>query len=162
MEAVVSEVLPQTLADFRSDREEILELVPLEARDQVAEYVEDLSDMMGRGFQVMVEESETTLLELEIAQTKLDALQVTTSSLDSRAAAIADTLEGDLRSTLERQRAVSRDAAAIIEHIRAFDEQYISEQDSEERLRLNRNQRETIAAFHTKVLVDLAALAGAR
>ncbi|MDX1384778.1 MAG: hypothetical protein R3190_14090, partial [Thermoanaerobaculia bacterium] len=35
MEAVVSEVLPQTLADFREEREEILELVPEEARQEV-------------------------------------------------------------------------------------------------------------------------------
>jgi hypothetical protein len=169
MEQVVSQMIPQTLEGFRAEREQILELVPEQAREEVAAYVDELSDVMGRGFQVLREESEATLLELEIAQTKLDALQAATDSLgattdaiDSRAAAISETLEGDLREALEAQRRINREAQQLIERIRGFDEQYITHEGSEQRLRLNRRQRELVANFHDVVVSELAAMASSR
>ncbi len=158
IEQVVAEVIPRTLEEFRDDRQEILELVPEEARDVVEEQLDEVSDLLGRGFQVLREENDAVLLELEIAQSKLDGLEARTDSIGTQTAAINDTLEGSLRSALEGQAEMRRQATAVIQKLQAFDLEYLSDRSSAERLKLNRRQREAIENFHDAVVADLSAL----
>ena len=162
MESVVSEVIPKTLEEFRDDRQEILDLVPEQARDVVEGHLDELGDVLGRGFQVLREENEAVLLELEVAQSKLDGLEARTDSIDSQATAINATLEGSLRSALEGQAVMRRQATAVIQKLHAFDLDYLSDRDSDQRLKLSRRQREALENFHDAVVADLSALGSDR
>jgi hypothetical protein len=170
MDAVVADVVPSTLAEFKSEREEILKLVPEAARQEVSSYLEELTDAMGHGFQVLRDQSEEALLELEVAQTKLDALQARadtigtqTETIGTQTRSINSTLEGSLREAIEAQRAMRLQASALVGTVQAFDRAHLSDHTSDSRLKLNRNQRETIEQFHARLIGELTALgAGSR
>jgi hypothetical protein len=163
MDAVVASVVPDTLAEFKSEREEILKLVPETTRQEVGAYLDELTDAMGHGFQVLRDQNENTLLELEVAQTKLDALQARADSIGTQTTSINETLDGSLRDTIEGQRRMRQRStelvAKLVAKVQGFDQAHLSVRDSESRLKLNRNQRETIEQFHAGLIGDLTALA---
>jgi hypothetical protein len=161
LDAVVASVVPDTLAEFKSEREEILKLVPETAKEEVGAYLDDLTDAMGHGFQVLRDQNEDMALDLEMAQTKLDALQARTDSIGTATTSISDTLEGSLREALEAQRRVRLRATELVASVQAFDQTHVSVRDSESRLKLNRNQRETIEQFHARLIGELTALGSA-
>ena len=151
-DALLAEVLPRAMEDFRTERDRIIELIPAETRQEVEGYLDELSDGMARGFQVLREENETVFLQLEIAQTKLDVLADQTDSIGEEARSITALLDGALEEQQERA------LAGVVERIHVFDKEFINDRDSKERLRLSRNQRETIKGFHDDVVGILAAL----
>lgn len=157
-DALLAEVLPRAMEDFRAERDRIIELIPVETQQEVEGYLDELSDGMARGFQVLREENETVLLQLEIAQTKLDVLADQTGSIGEEARSITARLDGALADQQQRALATRRSIAGVVETIHVFDREFINDRDSEERLRLNRNQRETIKGFHDDVVGRLAAL----
>lgn len=158
MDAVVADVVPNTLAQFKSEREEILKLVPEAARKEVGSYLDELTDAMGHGFQVLRDQNENALLELEVAQTKLDALQARADSIGTQTTSINSTLDGSLREAIEAQRTMRQQASALVATVQAFDRAHLSDHDSDSRLKLNRNQRETLEQFHERIIADLTAL----
>jgi hypothetical protein len=158
MDAVVADVVPNTLAEFRAEREEILKLVPDAARQEVGAYLDELTDAMGHGFQVLRDQSENALLELEVAQTKLDSLQARTDSIGTQTTSINETLEGSLREAVESQRRMRQQASELVSTVQSFDRDHLSVHDSDCRLKLNRNQRETIEQFHARLIGGLTAL----
>jgi chromosome segregation ATPase len=158
MDAVVASVVPGTLAQFRAEREEILKLVPDTTRKEVESYIDQLTDAMGRGFQVLRDQNESTALQLEVAQTKLDALQARADTIGTQTSSINDTLEGSLREAIETQRRMRQHAIELVGTVQQFDQSYLSVKESDSRLKLNRNQRETIEQFHAKLIGQLTAL----
>jgi len=158
LDAVVAEVVPSTLAEFKSEREEILKLVPEAARQEVGAYLDELTDAMGHGFQVLRDQNENTLLELEVAQTKLDALQARADSIGDQTSSIGDTLEGNLRQALDEQRRMRQRASELVAAVQTFDQAHLSVHSSDSRLKLNRNQRETIEQFHARLIGELTTL----
>ena len=158
MDAVVASVVPGTLAEFKAEREEILKLVPDTTRKEVEQYIDQLTDAMGRGFQVLRDQNESTSLQLEVAQTKLDALQARADTIGTQTSSINDTLEGSLREAIEAQRQMRQHAIALVGSVQAFDQSYVTVKESDSRLKLNRNQRETIEQFHAKLIGQLTAL----
>ena len=160
MDTVVASVVPGTLAEFRAEREEILKLVPETTRKEVQQYIDQLTDAMGRGFQVLRDQNENVTLELEVAQTKLDALQARTDSIGTQTTSINATLEGSLREAIETQQRMRQQAAALVSTVQSFDKSYVTVKESDSRLKLNRNQRETIEQFHAKLIGDLTAISG--
>ncbi len=159
-DTLLAEVLPRAMEDFRAERDRIIEPIPEETRQEVEGYLDVLSDGLARGFQVLREENETVLLQLEIAQTKLDVLADQTDSIGEEARSITASLDRVLLEHQERALATRRAIAGIVERIHAFDRDFINERGSPERLHLNRNQRETIKGFHDEVVGGLAALSG--
>ena len=158
MDAVVASVVPGTLAQFKAEREEILKLVPDTTRKEVEQYIDQLTDAMGRGFQVLRDQNENTALELEGAQTKLDALQARADTIGTQTSSINATLEGSLREAIEDQRRMRQEAIALVSTVQGFDASYVTVKESESRLKLNRNQRETIQQFHSRLIAQLTAL----
>jgi hypothetical protein len=158
MDVVVAQVLPQSLAEFKSEREEILKLVPDAAREEVGKYLDELTDAMGHGFQLLRDQNEDTLLQLEMAQTKLDSLQARTDSIGTQTTSIGDTLEGSLREAIDVQRGMRQRASDLVAMVQEFDKSHVSVKASESRLKLNRNQRETIEQFHARLIGELTAL----
>jgi hypothetical protein len=160
MDSVVASVVPGTLAQFKAEREEILKLVPDTTRKEVEQYIDQLTDAMGHGFQVLRDQNENTALALEVAHTKLDALQARADSIGSQTTSINDTLEGSLRDAIEAQRHMHQQAIELVGTVQAFDQQFVTVKDSDSRLKLNRNQRETIEQFHSKLISQLSAIGG--
>ena len=160
MDAVVASVVPGTLAQFKAEREEVLKLVPETTREEVGRYIDQLTDAMGRGFQVLRDQNESTALQLEVAQTKLDALQARADTIGTQTSTINQTLDGSLRAAVEEQRRMRQEAIALISTVQTFDQTYVSVKESENRLKLNRNQRETIEQFHARLIGQLTALGG--
>ena len=160
MDAVVASVVPGTLAQFKAEREEVLKLVPETTREEVERYIDQLTDAMGRGFQVLRDQNESTALQLEVAQTKLDALQARADTIGTQTSTINQTLDGSLRDAIEEQRRMRQEAIALISTVQTFDQTYVSVKESENRLKLNRNQRETIEQFHARLIGQLTALGG--
>jgi hypothetical protein len=160
MDAVVASVVPGTLAQFKSEREEILKLVPDTTRKEVEQYIDQLTDAMGHGFQVLRDQNENTALALEVAQTKLDALQARADTIGTQTTSINATLEGSLREAIEAQRQMRQQAVAIVGVVQDWDKSYVTVKESDSRLKLNRNQRETIEQFHSKLIAQLSAIGG--
>jgi len=160
MDAVVASVVPGTLAQFKSEREDILKLVPETTRKEVEQYIDQLTNAMGHGFQVLRDQNEETALALEVAQTKLDALQARADSIGTQTTSINATLEGSLREAIEAQRQMRQQAVAIVSLVQEFDHSYVSVKESESRLKLNRNQRETIEQFHARLISQLSSIGG--
>jgi hypothetical protein len=160
MDAVVASVVPGTLAQFKAEREEILKLVPETTRKEVERYIDQLTDAMGRGFQVLRDQNESSALQLEVAQTKLDALQARADTIGTQTSSINATLEGSLRDAIEAQRRMRQQAIELVSTVQTFDQSYVTVKESESRLKLNRNQRETIEQFHAKLIGQLTALGG--
>jgi hypothetical protein len=158
MDAVVASVVPGTLAQFKAEREEILKLVPESTREEVGRYMDQLTDAMGRGFQVLRDQNESTALQLEVAQTKLDALQARADTIGTQTSSINDTLDGSLREAIETQRHMRQQAIELVSTVQQFDQSFVSVKESDSRLKLNRNQRETIEQFHAKLIAQLTAL----
>ncbi|HEX2465375.1 MAG TPA: hypothetical protein VHR17_12200 [Thermoanaerobaculia bacterium] len=158
MDAVVASVVPGTLAQFKAEREEILKLVPDTTRKEVEAYIDQLTDAMGRGFQVLRDQNESSALQLEVAQTKLDALQARADNIGTQTSTINQTLDGSLREAIETQRRMRQEAIALVSTVQSFDQSYVSVKESENRLKLNRNQRETIEQFHARLIAQLNAL----
>lgn len=158
METVMSDVIPQTLREFRSERDEIVELVPEQARQEVQRYLDEFAEGMTRGFQVMKEDSDRILMELDRNKTLLDEVGVRTSSIDER---VTSTLQ-DAFNSRDRLTAVRNEmiesASALVDEIHEFDRTYIGEKASPDRLKLNRKQREAIQLFHDHLVSQLAAL----
>ena len=51
-----------------------------------------------------------------------------------------------------------QEAIALVSTVQTFDQSYVSVKESENRLKLNRNQRETIEQFHARLIAQLTAL----
>ena len=168
-DALLAEVLPRAMQDFEKERRRIVELIPEQTRDEVEGYLDGLADGMARGFQVLKEENEAVLLQLEVAQTKLDVLGARTDSLGEQTASLGETaasisthLEEALEERHQREIATRRALAGLVARIHDFDSEFINDRSSPDRLKLNRNQRETIKGFHDLLVTDLSGLSAAR
>jgi hypothetical protein len=151
MESVIQSVIPKTLEDFQKDKQQILELVPEQARKEVQQHLDQFSDVMARGFQVLKEDSEQILADLEVTKTKLDLLGDRTSSID-------EAVEKTLHQAIVDRQQLEQAAAAIVAEIHDFDRSFISDKASSDKLNLNRKQRETIQLFHDGLVGKLVAL----
>ena len=158
LDEVATTVLPKALSDFREERDRILELIPTQTREEVASYINELADATARGFQVLRDETENVLLELEIAQLKLDRLGARTDSIGEHAESISLSIENSLRESAEARQRIRKRVSDLVDRVHDFDAEYINDRSSSDRLRLNRRQRETIKAFHDDVVSSLAGL----
>jgi hypothetical protein len=151
MEAVMSEVLPQTLEEFRREKQEIIELVPEQAKAEVEAYLEELTRAVGQGFQQLQEDNQRVLSELGEAKQKLEEVGAQARSIDET---VSQRLE---RAYASRDRMRSA-VAEVVAEIQSFDQSYINDKSSEERLKLNRRERETITLFHDRLVSELTEL----
>lgn len=157
-EELMSQAMPRALSEFREEREEILELVPQTARAEIESYLEDFTASVGQGFSSLQRsndqllESNTRILsQLETAKVQLDEVGVKTTNIDT-------TIREGLASSREMVTTMRQDVRKIAADIQAFDQKYINDQESDDRLRLNRKERETIGKFHQDILTRVTAL----
>lgn len=151
IQTVVEEALPQTIREFEADRDRILEMVPSEVQGEVESYLSGFARAVARGFDTLHEQNEKILIELEVYKTTLEEVGVRTRSID-------DTVSQKLQEAAAGRQDAAAVAAEIIDEIQTFDRTYVSDKGSRERLRLNRNQRETVALFLDQVVRRLVEL----
>lgn len=157
-EKALAEAVPQSLQQFQEERDKIIELVPEAARQEVRSYLDDFSKSVSRGFQSLQQSQDALrgdnariLAELDTSRQSLAAVGDRTQSIDS-------TLKQNLQSAnVDRQR-MRASAAAIVQMVQEFDQAYINEKGSDERLSLSRKERETITNFHARLMTSLTAL----
>ncbi len=145
IQTVVEEALPQAIREFETDRDRILELVPSEVQGEVESYLSGFARAVAKGFDTLHEQNEKILIQLEVYKTTLEEVGVRTRSID-------DTVTQKLQQAAAGRRDAAVVAAEIIDEIQTFDRTYISDKGSRERLKLNRNQRETVALFLDQVV----------
>jgi hypothetical protein len=151
MDSTLTDLLPATLREFEGERERILELVPVQVQEEVASYMDNFSQAVGRGFQSIQRDNERMMMELTTARSHLESLGVSSEDLGRRVQSID--------AGLSRQNTLRADAAGISDALRDFDETMVLCKDCDGRLRLNRKEREAIALFHADIVARLNRLA---
>ena len=162
IQAVVEEVLPETVKDFEAERDRIVALMPEEVKREVDTYLSSFAQAVARGFDLLTEQNREILGELQLYKASLEEVGVRTQSIDDtvkqqlRDAAV----EVDEAAAVRRRsaRLVAETATALIDEVHGFDQTYITDRGSGERLKLNRNQRETVALFHDRLVRRLIEL----
>lgn len=162
IQQVVEEVLPQTVKDFEAERDRIVAMMPEEVRREVEDYLSSFATAVARGFDRLTEQNREILAELKVYKTGLDEVGVRTRSIDETVTARLRESALQVERAAADQRAAARRVAAaanaLIDEVQGFDQKYITDKDSRERLRLNRNQRETVALFHDQLVRELIEL----
>ncbi len=151
IETVVEEALPQTIREFEDERDRIMQLIPSEVQQEVDSYLSGFARAVAKGFDTLNDQNRKILTELEVYRATLDEVGVRTRSID-------DTITRKLQDAAEGRKQVAGVATGIIDEIQEFELAYISDKGSRERLKLNRNQRETIALFHDRLVRRLIEL----
>lgn len=156
IQAVVEEALPATILEFETERARILELIPAGVKQEVNDYLSGFATAVARGFDELNDQNERILTELSVYKRSLDEVGVRTQSID-------ETMTAQLQDANHARRQAEREVAAgvksLIDQIQEFEKTYISDRSSDDRLRLNRNQRETITLFHDQLVGGLVELA---
>lgn len=162
IQEVVEDVLPQTVRDFEAERDRIVALMPEEVKREVESYLSSFATAVARGFDRLSEQNREILAELKVYQTGLDEVGVRTRSIDETVTARLRDSQLQLEAAAADRRAAARRVAQaandLIDEVQGFDQTYITDKDSRERLRLNRNQRETVALFHDQLVRQLIEL----
>jgi hypothetical protein len=161
IQAVVEEALPQTIREFEAERTRILELIPAGVQQEVNDYLSGFSLAVARGFDELNGQNQKILTELSVYKASLEEVGVRTQSIDETVTA---QLQESNAARREAERSVAKVTAELIDEIQEFERTFISDKSSRERLKLNRNQRETVALFHDELvrrLVDLREASGA-
>lgn len=158
MESTITEALPRTLGEFHEERERIVAMVPEQVQNEVEGYLNDYFATVMKGFEFLQKDNTDIKLQLEATNKVLSNLGADTRYIGNAVdeALVEERYRRDaLRSRVD---AVSENLNDIIELIVEFDQTQINCKSCPERLRLNRKERETIAAFHQELMADLANL----
>ncbi len=162
IQQVVEEVLPQTVKDFEAERDRIVAMMPEEIRREVDTYLSSFATAVARGFDRLTEQNREILAELKLYKSGLDEVGVRTRSIDETVTASLRESAVQLEEAAVERRRVAREvaaaAAALIDEIQGFDQTYLSDKESSERLHLRRRQRETLTGFHDRLMRALVEL----
>ncbi len=156
LDSTLEEAVPDALATFRAERQEILEQVPVQVRDEVESYLDEFATAVGRSFQRLSEDNDKILAELGTAQLELTKLGVDTESLivASRESTIQEVRVGQAsRKDLDAR------SAEIVSKILKFDRERINCKDCDNRLRLNKKEIQAITEFHATLIEALQVFA---
>jgi len=154
MDAVLEQVIPETMEEFRGERDRIAAMVPVQVQEEVASFMEKFSNAVASGFSVLRQDNQQMVAELAAAREELSRLGVSAETLQDR----VDTI----KTSLDDQAATRHQAAAIAEVIQDFDQAMILCKDCKDRLRLNRHEREVISNFHAELVGRLSELQAGR
>ncbi len=162
LDSTLEEVVPEALATFRSEREEILEQVPVQVREEVESYLDEFATAVARSFQRLSDDNDKILSELGTAKIELAKLSADTEALIS---AGVDTTIQEVREGQASRETLDARSASIVAMILDFDRSRINCKSCDNRLRLNKKEIQAITAFHGDLIENLqgfAAPAGAQ
>ncbi len=161
VEASITDTLPRQLSELHAERERIVELVPEQVKHEVEGYLDEYFATVMGGLTALKEDNDeirqelaATRRQLESAGQQLDSVSADTQSIRT----LGSSIDQQLREERQRREAIARGIADIADLITTFDQEKINCRDCPDRLRLNRNKREAITAFHQQLLTALADL----
>jgi len=156
MENSVTEAVPRALIELHEERERILELVPEQVENEVSAYLDDYFATVMKGFELLNQGNHDIQLRLSATLEALKTVGKDTRSISNAIdGALAD--ERAQRDAIDQQLgALSGELTAIIDRIVGFDQQRINCKSCDQRLRLNRKQREAILGLHAELMLALA------
>lgn len=158
LEASIADSLPQALTEFHDERDRILRLVPEQVESEVDAYLEDYFSTVMKGFQFLKKDNDEIKMQLQATQRALASVSSDTQSIST---AVDQTLAAErLRRDIEiaHRQDVSQQLSALISEITSFDQERINCKSCEDRVKLNRKEREAILGFHAELLRQLSAL----
>ncbi len=156
MENSVIEAVPRALTELHEERERILELVPEQVENEVSAYLDDYFATVMKGFELLNQDNHDIQLRLDATFEALKTVGKDTRSISTAIdGALAD--ERAQRDAIGQQLgALSGELTAIVDRIVGFDQQRINCKNCDQRLRLNRKQRQAILSLHAELLLALA------
>ena len=158
LESSVSEALPRALNEFQAERDRIIELVPEQVQSELSAYLDDYFAAVRKGFGQLAQDNEEIKTQLRVTHQALQAVGADTRAIGTQ---IEETV-ADERAKREREQArrerVTAYLAELVDQVVEFDQTRINCKECPERLKLNRNQRETVLGFHAELMADLSDL----
>lgn len=149
-EAITQEA-PAVLSTIQAEKEVFLQQLPEAVRTQVDSYLEKFSGDVKKAFALMREQNQRMALRLE-------EVGATTDRTEGKADRILGQMVERERDLLNDATRVQAGIVATIGVISEFDRTIINCKDCPERLVLSRKERETITAFHDKLVEQLSGL----
>ncbi len=158
MESSITNALPKALSEFHSERDRILRMVPEQVQAEVNAYLEDYFATVMKGFQALKSDNDEIKLELQATRKALEVVGADTQTINT---AVSQTLAEE-RSKREmesgKREAVSSQLAEVVALVSDFDHKYLNCKDCEERLKLNKKEKDVIVGFHAQLVSRLSAI----
>jgi len=142
---------PEVLSTIQAEKEVFLQQLPEAVRTQVDSYLEKFSGDVKKAFALMREQNEKMALRLE-------EVGATTKSTEGKTDRILGQMVQRERDLLNDATRVQAGIVTAIGTISEFDRTVINCKDCPDRLVLSRKERETISAFHDKLVEQLSGL----
>jgi uncharacterized phage infection (PIP) family protein YhgE len=142
----VQQEAPSVLKQLEAERTTFLQQLPEAVRTQVDSYLSKFAADVRRAFVVLSEENQKLAAQVE-------ALSQTAGRTETKADTILTRMEAREKALIAEADRLQKGIAAVATQITEFDRTVINCRDCKERLSLNRKERETITAFHSR-LVD--------
>jgi hypothetical protein len=149
-EAITQEA-PAVLSTIQAEKEVFLQQLPEAVRTQVDSYLEKFASDVKKAFALMREQNEKMALRLE-------EVGATTGRTEGKADRILSQMVERERDLLADATRVQAGIAGAIASVSDFDRTVINCKDCPERLTLSRKERETISAFHGRLIEALSGL----
>ncbi len=142
---------PAVLTAIQAEKQVFLQQLPEAVRSQVDSYLEKFSGDVKKAFTVMREENK------KMAE-RLEEVGATTGRTEGKADQILGRMEQREKSLLADAERVQKGVVDVTSMVTEFDRTVINCKDCPEKLVLNRKERETITAFHGRLVDALSAL----
>lgn len=155
IETQLTSTLPQTLQDFRDERDKIIELVPQQVRDEVAGKLDRYFGTVAREFKKMDSKLDTLNEQVTRSHSQMtDLVKDSTQAVDVK---LTETHQAVIAERSRRQDR-SRRIASVISEIAWFDQERINCKKCKDRLRFKGDSQAQLLAFHSKLIQDIQAL----
>jgi hypothetical protein len=142
---------PAVLTAMQAEKQVFLQQLPEAVRTQVDSYLEKFSGDVKKAFAVMREENKKMAAQLE-------EVGSTAGRTEGKADQILGRMEQRERALLSDAERVQKGVVEVTAMLNEFDRTVINCKDCPEKLVLNRKERETITAFHSRMVDALSAL----
>ena len=142
---------PAVLTAMQAEKQVFLQQLPEAVRAQVDSYLQKFSGDVKKAFALMRDQNEKMAL-------KLEELGATSGRTEGKADQILGRMEQRERALLADAERVQKGVVDVTAMLNEFDRTVINCKDCPEKLVLNRKERESITAFHSRLVDALSAL----
>lgn len=142
---------PAVLGQIEAEKSAFLQQLPEAVRTQVDSYLAKFAGDVRKAFAVMREENQKLAAQVE-------QVGATAGRTEGKADAILGRMEQRERSLLADAERVQKGVVDVAAQITEFDRTVINCRDCPEKLSLSRKERETITAFHSRLVDSLNGL----
>gem|GEM_PF-6938600 len=151
IERSVNEAVPNALAEVDAEREQILALVPEQVQYEVGSYLDDYFSNLMSAFRQVQGDSRDIKLQLEATRSALAAIGEDTQQ-------IGLAIDRSVAAEAAKRRTAADGLESLHRQLVAFARDRIDCRTCDDRIKLNRREREAILGFHARLIDAIAAL----